>query len=153
VVFQEIYNSPMPQSIFFPRRFAIHGSYEGSASRGPASQAESGCIRTMPRDSTRWPAAGHGGDTIVVSGEMSARRGGTAAARLKIISHPATGSATARTTRNAPYQQSPYDSDRRRLYSQQQTARLFRLSGRLLNGLRVAHPAYRAAAGSPLMRA
>ena len=44
---KEYYNSPMPNSIFFHRGYAIHGSYEINRLGGPASH---GCIRLHPKN-------------------------------------------------------------------------------------------------------
>jgi hypothetical protein len=72
---KEYYNSPMPHAIFFHGGFAIHGSYEISQLGGPASH---GCIRLHPDNAATLYALvqqeGMGATTIVVSGELSARR-------------------------------------------------------------------------------
>jgi hypothetical protein len=72
---KEYYNSPMPHSIFFHGGFAIHGSYEISHLGGPASH---GCIRLHPDNAATLYALvqqqGMEATTIVVSGELTARR-------------------------------------------------------------------------------
>jgi hypothetical protein len=72
---KEYYNSPMPHAIFFHGGFAIHGSYEISHLGGPASH---GCIRLHPDNAATLYALveqqGTGATTIVVSGELMARR-------------------------------------------------------------------------------
>src|SRR3979490_2647931 len=72
---KEYYNSPMPHSIFFHGGFAIHGSYEISQLGGPASH---GCIRLHPDNAATLYSLvqqqGAEATTIVVSGELSARR-------------------------------------------------------------------------------
>jgi lipoprotein-anchoring transpeptidase ErfK/SrfK len=73
---KKYYNSPMPHSIFFHGGFAIHGSYEISQLGGPASH---GCIRLHPDNAETLYALvqqqGMEETTIVVSGELPARRG------------------------------------------------------------------------------
>jgi hypothetical protein len=76
---KEYYNSPMPHSIFFHGGFAIHGSYEINQLGGPASH---GCIRLHPDNAATLYALvqqqGMEATTIVVSGELTARRRGPA---------------------------------------------------------------------------
>jgi hypothetical protein len=72
---KEYYNSPMPHAIFFHGGFAIHGSYEISQLGGPASH---GCIRLHPDNAATLYSLvqqqGMEATTIVVSGELMARR-------------------------------------------------------------------------------
>ena len=72
---KKYYNSPMPHSIFFHAGFAIHGSYEIDALGGPASH---GCIRLHPDNAATLyglvEREGMAVTTIVVSGELPARR-------------------------------------------------------------------------------
>lgn len=72
------YNSPMPNSIFFHKGYAIHGSNEISKLGGPASH---GCVRLHPQHAAMLfdlvQAAGPKRTSIVISGETalaSARR-------------------------------------------------------------------------------
>jgi hypothetical protein len=102
------YNSPMPHSIFFHGGFAIHGSYEISQLGGPASH---GCIRLHPDNAATLYALvqqqGMGATTIVVSGELQARRRAPAEDEYPPTA-PGYGQRSAPYYQQAPYQQTPY---------------------------------------------
>jgi hypothetical protein len=104
---KEYYNSPMPHSIFFHGGFAIHGSYEISQLGGPASH---GCIRLHPDNAATLYSLvqqqGAEATTIVVSGELSARR--TAPAEAEYPPRTAGYGPRGGYYPQAPYQQSPY---------------------------------------------
>jgi hypothetical protein len=111
---KKYYNSPMPHAIFFHSGFAIHGSYEISQLGGPASH---GCIRLHPDNAATLYALvqqeGMGATTIVVSGELSARRPAAPEGDYQ-PSAPAYGQ------RSAPYfQPSPYYQQSPGYYYQQ----------------------------------
>lgn len=102
---KKYYNSPMPHSIFFHGGFAIHGSYEISQLGGPASH---GCIRLHPDNAAELyelvQEQGMGATTIVVSGELSARRRAAPDDEYP----PTYGQGTAPYYQQSPYQQSPH---------------------------------------------
>jgi hypothetical protein len=118
---KEYYNSPMPHSIFFHGGFAIHGSYEISHLGGPASH---GCIRLHPDNAATLyelvQQQGTGATTIVVSGEIGARRppAGPAANEYSI---PAARRLPPADNQFPPlFQQSPYYQQSPGYYQQQQ---------------------------------
>jgi hypothetical protein len=122
---KKYYNSPMPHSIFFHGGFAIHGSYEISQLGGPASH---GCIRLHPDNAAELyelvQQQGMGATTIVVSGELSARRRAAADDEYP----PSYRQRSAPDYQQSPYQQSPYQQSpyqRPPGYSYQQQPRGF----------------------------
>jgi hypothetical protein len=113
---KEYYNSPMPHAIFFHGGFAIHGSYEISQLGGPASH---GCIRLHPDNAATLyglvQQEGMEATTIVVSGELSARRRAPSEAEYQPNApgygqpgYGQPGYGQQRYFQQSPYQQSPY---------------------------------------------
>ena len=115
---KEYYNSPMPHSIFFHGGFAIHGSYEISQLGGPASH---GCIRLHPDNAATLYSLvqqqGMEATTIVVSGELMARRRTPAGSGEYPTAAPGYYGQPQSPTYPPPYQQPYYQQPPRGYYN------------------------------------